>query len=648
MKIGILVPDEEMGLLAAEMGKNMGVDVFWRVLDDDEIGCAQELIWEHNVDALIARNPVSYLLEKAFDIPVATMHISRMDVLRAMQHITPGKTVAFLYVPEDKNKYNYNVDEFYQYSGHTLRLFGTSSGEVGGELVEAYTETTMLGIPVAEFIACGALVSGNPKLIRFAQSQGMETSLIHFDSFDIQCALSNAVGMVKSKDWEIRNTRLAELALNATEQGFLTLENGRVTMVSDMLCRLAGLKREEILGHEEEELLYSSSILPQILRAQRKQIITINDSAYSVFRRAVSNPHDNQRIVLISVIDVSLIQKTEGNIRKALSSKGFLAKYKFGDMIMKSEKMFSLVKVAQQYAVSDKNILILGESGTGKEVMAQSIHNASPFVQGPFVALNCAALPENLIESELFGYEEGAFTGARKGGKPGMFELSHGGTLFLDEIGELPMPLQAKLLRSIQERCISRVGGDHLIPIRNRLICATNQNLEELVKQKKFREDLFYRISVLQIDLPPLRERKEDIPLFVEQYCKNFHLDHEKVAALGLALTRHDWPGNVRELENVLDRLFVLSQGGTHMHELERYVEHAYPAVSASAPASHPEPADEDSLTLRIGTMEEMEQQILLAMRERCGGNNQMLSRRLDLGYSTIQRKLKKLQENES
>lgn len=329
------------------------------------------------------------------------------------------------------------------------------------------------------------------------------------------------MNMVKSREWESRNTRLAELALNTTDQGFITIEQGEITMVSQAVCKLSGLTREEIICRSEEELLQTDTPLRQILNVRKKEIISHEDTAYSVFRRTVPDPHGDGSIELISIINVPQIQKTEGSIRKALSAKGFTAKWHFQDMIMRSEKMTSLVRVAKQYAVSNKNILILGESGTGKEVMAQSIHNASPFVQGPFVALNCAALPENLIESELFGYEEGAFTGAKKGGKPGMFELSHGGTLFLDEIGELPLPLQAKLLRSIQEKCISRVGDDHLIPIRNRLICATNQNLEELVKQKKFREDLFYRISVLQIDLPPLRERKEDIPLFVDQFYKH-------------------------------------------------------------------------------------------------------------------------------
>lgn len=185
MKIGILVPDEKMGLLAVDLGRAMGVEVFWRILEDNEIACAHELIREHHVDALVARNPVSYLLEKVFDLPVSTMHISRMDVLRAIQGISPSKTIAFLYVPEDKNKYDYNIEEFQQYSGHVLRLFQTKSGEIGGKLVEAYRGPTMQGISLEEFLSCDALISGNPKLIRFARSHGMETALIQFDSFDL-------------------------------------------------------------------------------------------------------------------------------------------------------------------------------------------------------------------------------------------------------------------------------------------------------------------------------------------------------------------------------------------------------------------------------------------------------------------------------
>lgn len=238
----------------------------------------------------------------------------------------------------------------------------------------------------------------------------------------------------------------------------------------------------------------------------------------------------------------------------------------FDDIIGSSRAIKAVKNEAMKFAKGTANILIQGESGTGKEVFARAIHTASRNSAGPFIAINCAALPENLIESELFGYEEGAFTGARKGGKLGKFELAHHGTLFLDEIGELPIHLQAKLLRTLQERKIQRVGGTKEISIDVRIISATNQNLEELSKNGQFREDLFYRLNVIPIQLPPLRERRSDIgelsDHFLRIYAKALHKDlfgfDKEVVNL---LYDYSWPGNIRELQNAIEYAVNISSG---------------------------------------------------------------------------------------
>jgi Nif-specific regulatory protein len=239
-------------------------------------------------------------------------------------------------------------------------------------------------------------------------------------------------------------------------------------------------------------------------------------------------------------------------------------KYKFGNIVYSSRAMETMLEGALQVADTQATVMLLGESGTGKELVASAIHYASPRNGKPFIKVACAALPENLLESELFGYERGAFTGAVER-KPGRFELASGGTIFLDEIGDLTLPTQVKLLRVLQEKEFERLGGTQTVKIDVRIICATHRDLAELVRERKFRDDLYYRINVFPVNLPSLRERKEDIPLLVDHFIHLFKLENKKKikginrAALDV-LMAYRWPGNVRELENVMERAVVLCQ----------------------------------------------------------------------------------------
>ena len=242
--------------------------------------------------------------------------------------------------------------------------------------------------------------------------------------------------------------------------------------------------------------------------------------------------------------------------------------YTFDDIIGTSSVIEKAKELARIAASTSSNILIEGETGTGKEVFAQAIHNASAFNEGPFLAVNCGAIPRDLIESELFGYVEGAFTGASKKGRLGKFELASGGTIFLDEIGELPKDVQVKLLRVLQEKSIVRVGADRTIPINCRLIAATNRSLMREVEEGRFRRDLLYRINVMKLEVPPLRERQGDISLLAERFMRTFAERNGKVVkqiapdVLSRLLT-YDWPGNVRELENALEHAIALVRDQT-------------------------------------------------------------------------------------
>lgn len=273
---------------------------------------------------------------------------------------------------------------------------------------------------------------------------------------------------------------------------------------------------------------------------------------------------DKEQLYSIIINNVAYVENLELSIRKQNKQKGLTAKLSFKDIIYKDSNTKKIVEISKKYAKSNGTIIIYGESGTGKEVFASSIHNESLRSSGPFVAINCASFNENLIESELFGYEKGAFTGALSSGKKGLFEIAHNGTLFLDEIGELPINLQAKLLRVIQEKEIMRIGGDKIIPVDVRIVSATNKNLKSMVKDKLFREDLYYRLALLEIELLPLRKRQNDIvPLFTSFLAEIADQENKSVywddISIFDSLLSYDWPGNIRELRNFAERIIILA-----------------------------------------------------------------------------------------
>lgn len=237
------------------------------------------------------------------------------------------------------------------------------------------------------------------------------------------------------------------------------------------------------------------------------------------------------------------------------------AKYTLEDIIGKSKAINECKKKVKKFAQIDLDVLITGDSGVGKELFVHALHNESSRKDRPLISINCSAIPANLLESELFGYEEGSFTGAKKGGSIGKFELANGGTIFLDEIGDMPYYMQAKILRVLQEKEIVRVGGKNNIPIDVRVCCATNRNLEYLIKEEKFREDLYYRLNVLSIEIPPLKERKDDIEVLVDKFLNSFYKHSglfRKISKPAMdVLINYDWPGNIRELKNVIDKISV-------------------------------------------------------------------------------------------
>lgn len=303
-------------------------------------------------------------------------------------------------------------------------------------------------------------------------------------------------------------------------------------------------------------------------------------------------------------------------------------RYRFEDMVSKSNKMNQVIELIKTVAKSNATVLIMGESGTGKELVARAIHSQSDRRRKPFVAVSCAALPESLLESELFGHERGAFTGAHAQ-KKGKFEAANGGTLFLDEVGEVDANVQVHLLRAVEEKAFTRVGGNEEIKVDTRIISATNKDLRKAVANREFREDLYYRLNVVAIELPPLRERREDIPLLAEYFLRKFAAENQK-QAVGFSreatesLLRYDWPGNIRELENMIERAVILAK--------DQVIAIAdLPSENVSSAGSTP-----------VGrTLREMSRNHILEVLSETGGNISQSARKLGISRRTLQNKIR-------
>lgn len=370
--------------------------------------------------------------------------------------------------------------------------------------------------------------------------------------------------------------------LNCLKIGvYITDGKGNTLFLNDESCRTGGLMRKDVLGKnmvelEEMGFVDNSVSLKALKSGQAEELIQNLGDGDKVYVAGVPLHHEN---------DVDIVVCTERNITETLTLKELLkqkdqASEKIkeeveylkkqsitmqGDMVAEDEGTKQLAEKAMRVAKLDTTVLLTGESGTGKEVFANFIYQNSGRVGKPFIKVNCAAIPENLIESELFGYEKGAFTGAGRDGKMGLFEMANHGTLFLDEIGDIPIHLQSKLLRAIQEKEIMRVGGVKTIPIDIRLIAATNRDLKESVANGSFRGDLYYRLNIMPIELSPLKGRKKDIKALAFHFVNQFNVSYKMNKTISeeavSILQDFDWPGNIRELENIMERIMISFDG---------------------------------------------------------------------------------------
>lgn len=364
-----------------------------------------------------------------------------------------------------------------------------------------------------------------------------------------------------------RKEKELQAILESTTDGIIGINNqGNISYFNKVAEEFFSVSRENIVGINISKILSTKNqeVITKLLGGNsfdHYQMVTgtaKGELYYICSGRPILSEESQVMGAVITFKSLRSVQQMASSVNKSLP-------FSFDDIICESEIMINLIDFAKKISISPYTVLIRGETGTGKELFARAIHNASDRNGHPFAPINCAALPENLIESELFGYEGGAFSGASKGGKMGLFESANHGTVFLDEFGELSLILQSKLLRVLQEGVIRRVGGHKEVPVDVRIIVATNRNLEEMIENKSFREDLYYRINVIPINIPPLKERKTDIPLLLQRFISKYTEELNKRLSLSQdayhQLMAYSWPGNVRELQNVILRAIHLASG---------------------------------------------------------------------------------------
>jgi len=376
--------------------------------------------------------------------------------------------------------------------------------------------------------------------------------------------------------WQNRRVLLNQWKLLLDEMGsgvIITDSEQRIELINNKAEKILKVDKDNWQGKELKSLAGDGEDLDFLLSDKEKSEELLQykgrDLVLSI-KNVMFNNDFYGRIIIFRLYNEMV--EVQQKIHKKIVGKGHQTNYQFSDLIGKDPKFKEAREISKKISQSNSTVLLLGDSGTGKEMFAGAIHNYSPRANYPFVAINCATLPENLLESELFGYEEGAFTGAKKGGKIGLFEKADGGTLFLDEIGDLPLNLQARLLRALEEKEIMRVGGNNVVSVDVRVIAATNKNLFKRVEEGKFRKDLFYRLNVFQVKLPGLNKRKRDIPILIEHFLSEQSINRKKVKDFEIFYKNYNWPGNVRELKNVLEYMTTVFEGPLSFASLPSYL----------------------------------------------------------------------------
>jgi propionate catabolism operon transcriptional regulator len=605
------------------------VRVFDKVFEDALQTVRELLRTGEEVDALVAAGANGAYLRDHATTPVVVMRPTTLDVLQAL---TYARTLSA----------RIGVVNFVR----VMQGLEQSRNLLAGTEVEqrAYVTPEEAKVAVSELAARGfEVIVGTGRACEFADRAGLKSVLL-FSTDSVGEAIERAVEISRIARAEESKRERLEAILDHLDAGVLAVDmEERIESVNPALERLLGVAAGELCGKRLSSMAPALS-LSRVLETgspEREDIQRVRDRTL-VVTRVPLRARGAQTGALLTCQDASTVQGLERSLRSQHRPRRFVARYQLSGIVGSSPSMQRVRSLAARYARTDATVLITGESGTGKEMVAQGIHNAGTRRDHPFVAINCAAFPETLLESELFGHDEGAFTGSRRGGRQGLFEAAHTGTIFLDEAGDVPLTVQTRLLRVLQERQVLRLGSNDPIPIDVRVIAATNRDLRRAVSRGQFREDLFYRLNILPLHVPPLRERREDITAIAADLLQRTLLRHgapeahARVSSLLLPrLQAYDWPGNVREMENVLERVGVLFADRDAAPAVDqRELRCVLPELYGLA-----EPPLEDDADLRSARGAQEKAHIRRVLEE-CRGNQSEAARRLGIGRSTIYRKL--------
>ncbi|KZL90908.1 sigma 54-interacting transcriptional regulator [Clostridium magnum] len=555
-KIGVIASDAEL--------KNSIIELFPEdveqgkviidILDSNKMEEQGRILESKGAKAIVARSGGYIYTVSKVNVPVVHLKITTLDILRAVKIASIYKKQIVLFI----SIYEYfDYDELKDLIKTNITIERYRIKEEIEDRVRKYIDRSKEFVIVGGGIPCSC-----------ARKQGIDNVHIGASRESIHEAITYAKELVDGLYEQRYKNEVLKTILDGVHDAVIAIDaEGKIILYNERAEELLKKDSKDVMDKKLLEVYPELGFMIEVLKDKinqynkikklRKIIITSNTSVLEV--------DGNINGVLCSFQDITKLQNLEKKIRYEMNKKGLVAKHTFKDIIAYDSIMQDTVAKAIKIGLTDSTVMICGESGTGKEIVAQSIHNISSRKEEPFVVVNCAAISESLLESELFGYEEGAFTGARKGGKPGLFELAHGGTIFLDEINSMSLSLQAKLLRVLEEKEVMRIGSDYVIPLDVRVIAAANEDLKKKVRDGNFRSDLFYRLNILKLSIPPLRQRTDDIiPLF-KYYLKGLSEENDELELScedKNRIVNHTWPGNVRELKNVAQR-YVL------FHELD-------------------------------------------------------------------------------
>lgn len=623
-KILLIAPYPELAEVAAKVQEEMGIGCEIAVADTNEaVKLAIEAI-SQGVEIIISRGGTATMVREYITVPVVDIPVTSFDILKALAPLRNYSeqigVIGFNNVIKECQK----VAECLGFKLYKIEL------KAKEDIPACLDEATLVGIKV---------IIGDGTTARMAAEAGLESRSIDSGEESFRTAFTEAQRLLEVQHWERECSEQVKTIIDHINDGVIAVDElGNISLFNPSAERILGFSSVNIIGKDIKKVVGLRPLNAVIEEGQSElsQIISFGKKRVVIKRVPLVTAGEVKGFVL-TVHDVGQIQSMEKQIRRELNTKGFTANFTLNQMVSESNVMKTVLADADRFAQVNSTLLVLGETGTGKELLVQGIHNSSPRRDGPFVAVNCAAIAESLLESELFGYAPGAFTSARREGKMGFFEMARGGTVFLDEIGEAPLGVQAKLLRVLQEHQIMRIGDEKVTPVDVRIIAATNKDLLKLSVKGHFREDLYYRLGVIIINVPSLRERPDDIRSLVEYFIASSNARFGKHvkgvdSKVYEILEAYNWPGNVRELEHVIHRAVLTAEEGiVQLLHLGNFTQ------GKLLPTDLGNSTRKLKLELK-GTLADMEKAIVQEVLLQEGNNFSSSARRLGVNRSTLWR----------